>query len=92
MLQTAVKKDPQFVQALSVLGSAYLMQGKVEESIAQSKKAIEIAPGFAIAHNNLAVAYLQKGEPNKAIEHCDKALEYGFEVNPVFLEELKAFR
>jgi tetratricopeptide (TPR) repeat protein len=92
MLKQAVKKDPMFVQAISVLGSAYLYQGQIEESIAQSEKAIEIAPNFAIAHNNLAVAYLQKGDLEKAIDHCDKALEYGYEVHPEFLKELKAFR
>ncbi len=81
-----------FVQALSVLGSACLCQGQIEECIAHSEKAIEIAPHFAVAHNNLAVAYLQKGELKKAIDHCDKALEYGYEVHPEFLEELKAFR
>jgi tetratricopeptide (TPR) repeat protein len=92
MLQQAVKKDPLFVQAISVLGSAYLFQGQIEKSIAQSEKAIEIAPQFAVAHNNLAVAYFQKEEFQKAIDHCDKALEYGYEVHPAFLKELKAFR
>ena len=81
-----------FVQALSALGSAYLQQGQVDECIAHSEKAVEIAPNFAVAHNNLAVAYLRKGELKKAIDHCDKAVEYGFEVHPELLEELKAFR
>jgi len=81
-----------FVQALSDLGSAYLRQGKIEDSVTHSKKAIEIAPRFAVAHNNLAVAYLQMGDPAKAMEHCEKALEYGYEVHPEFLEELAALR
>ena len=92
MLQVAVKKDPKFVQALSTLGSAYLRQGKIEESIECSKKAVDIAPDFAVAHNNLAIAYLEKGEFKKAVEHCDKAVEFGFDVHPNFLKELEAYR
>ncbi len=80
------------MQALSDLGSAYLRQGKIEESIAHSKKAIEIAPRFAVAHNNLAVAYLQMGDPTKAMEHCQKASEYGYEIHPKFMEELEVLR
>jgi tetratricopeptide (TPR) repeat protein len=64
----------------------------VEESIATSRKVIDLEPSFAVAYNNLAIAYMEKGEFELAIESADKALSSGYNVAPQILEELKAYR
>ncbi|MBW1770827.1 MAG: tetratricopeptide repeat protein, partial [Deltaproteobacteria bacterium] len=74
------------------LASAYFMLGRLDESIAAAKKALELEPTFAVAHNNLALAYLEKGAFKEAVEHCDQALAHGFDVAPEFLKELEPHR
>ena len=84
--------NPQFIQALATLASAYFMQGRLEESIAASKKVLQMAPTFAVAHNNLALAYFEKGAFLEAVAHCDQARTYGFSVDSRFLQELEPYR
>jgi tetratricopeptide (TPR) repeat protein len=68
------------------------MLGRLDESIAAAKEALELDPTFAVAHNNLALAYSEKGAYKEAVEHCDKALEYGFDVAPKFLKDIEPYR
>jgi hypothetical protein len=64
----------------------------VDDSIAASKRAIELESSFAVAHNNLALAYFEKEAYKEAIDHCDQALKHGFDVEPEFLKQLEPYR
>jgi Tfp pilus assembly protein PilF len=91
-LKKALSFDPQFIQAHTTLGSAYLALGDPDGCIMQCSKALEIEPMFGPAYNNIGLAYLDKGEPKKAIMYFDKAVETGFEVEAQVLEEIKQYR
>ena len=91
-MEKATTFNFRYIQAFTNLGNAYLMKGRIEESIEASLKAVKLHPEFAPAHNNLAVAYLEKGDVQRAIEHCDKALSLGYEVSPDLLKEINAHK
>jgi protein O-mannosyl-transferase len=57
------------------LGVALSGRGRVDEAIAQYRKALKIKPDKADAHNNLAMALVVRGEVDAAIAHYQKALE-----------------
>jgi tetratricopeptide (TPR) repeat protein len=64
---------------LDNLGSALLVQGKVEEAIACFRQALDHAPGFAEAHFHLGAVLSQKGRVAEGFEHYMRraALVYG---------------
>jgi len=56
------------------LGEVRYWQGALEESIAASRRAIEMDPDSAIAYNNLCAAHAAEGKWAEAIGECEKAL------------------
>jgi adenylate cyclase len=58
-----------------VLSNLYVMQGKHDEAIASSKRAIELCPGGAGAYENLGIALLFACRPSEAIPMLEKAIE-----------------
>jgi tetratricopeptide (TPR) repeat protein len=66
------------VEAHYNLGIALRQKGKIDESIAQYEKAIQLNPEYGDAHINLGTALLEKGRVDDAISHLQKALQ----VNP----------
>ena len=80
------------VQALTTLANAYLMKGRIDDSIETNLKVIELQPEFAPAHNNLAIAYLEKKDYPNAVVHCDKAVELGYTVAPEIMDEIEQHR
>ena len=70
------------VIAYANLGLDRLEKGKVDEAIADLRKAVEIQPGLAEARTGLAYALLKKGEVKEAVSHFQVALE----IQPGFAE------
>jgi Flp pilus assembly protein TadD len=64
------------------LGNAYLHEGRLDDAVAEYRKAIEIKPRNAFAHYNWGVALLQVERPDEAIAQFQQALE----VDPKFAE------
>ena len=61
--------------AHNVLAHSLYIQGKYDESIAQSYEAWKIKPDYAVIHNGLGLALLQKGELNKAVAFFQQAIK-----------------
>jgi tetratricopeptide (TPR) repeat protein len=57
------------------LGEVRYWQGALDESIAASKRALELDPENAIAYNNLCAAHAAGGKWSEAVGECEKALE-----------------
>jgi tetratricopeptide (TPR) repeat protein len=64
------------------LGAALGARGRVDEAIAQYRRALDLHPDYADAHNSLAVALRGQGHRQAAIEHYRAALR----VEPGFAE------
>lgn len=71
------------------LGSAYLRQGLLPDAERAYRAALSVEPKMGAAHNNLAFIYMQTrryDEAQAAVRHAEKS---GFQVNPLFKDELK---
>ncbi len=62
------------------LGAVYLLNGRVDDAIAEFRSALQINPHVAEAEYNLGSAYLQKGDAADAVSHFQSALK----INPHF--------
>jgi adenylate cyclase len=58
-----------------VLSNLYVMQGKHDEAISSSKRALELCPGGAGPYENLGIALLFACRPIEAIPMLEKAIE-----------------
>jgi tetratricopeptide (TPR) repeat protein len=57
----ALKYQPNYVEALNLLGAALSTTGQITEAIQVLRRAVELAPALAEAHFNLALS-LEKGD------------------------------
>ncbi|MFC1576772.1 tetratricopeptide repeat protein [Candidatus Omnitrophota bacterium] len=72
--QLAIKHAPKSFRAYNEIGIIYMDQGKLDESVAQFKKAVELNTRFDQAYDNLGIAYDLKGEYANAIKAHKKAI------------------
>ncbi len=74
--RAAMALRPATVAVYNNLGNALLGNGRVDEAIAEYRKAIELDPKFAaFGHNNIGNALRDKGRLGEAIAEWKKALE-----------------
>lgn len=62
-------------EAYTFLGWTYHFQGKVEEAIAECKKAIQVDPEFGNPYNDIGAYLLEKGEYDAALPWLERALQ-----------------
>ena len=63
----AIVLDPKFGEAHCNLGHALRVQGKLDEAIAELRKAITLDPKSSVCHLNLGLALCDQGKLNEAI-------------------------
>lgn len=86
----AIEMSPQFAKAYKNRGFAYYKKGKYDQAITDYGKALEINPRYADAYFNRALAYYSKREYEKAWADVNKAQSFGFQVDPRFIDALRA--
>ena len=69
--QQAIERDPLMSNAFSELCLALFQSGRVDESIVQCRKALELSPGRIVTHYTLATALLAKGDARGALAEAD---------------------
>ena len=74
-IQKALALDPSDHRIHRILSNLYVMQGKHDEAIASSKRALELCPGGAGAYVNLGTALLFACRPLKAVSMLEKAIQ-----------------
>jgi Tfp pilus assembly protein PilF len=62
-------------EAYTFLGWTYRYQGKIEEAIAECKKAIQIDPEFGNPYNDIGAYLIEKGEYDEALSWLERALQ-----------------
>lgn len=60
-------------EAYTFRGWAYRFQNRIDEAIAECKKAIEIDPGFGNPYNDIGSCLLAQGKLDEAVEWLEKA-------------------
>ena len=73
-MKKAQNLDPLSLIIDADLAELLALANSYDESIVQSRKAIEMDPNFALAHNQLALAYLQKHMNEDAVAELQKAV------------------
>jgi tetratricopeptide (TPR) repeat protein len=74
----AINKDPNYAEAYSNRGVAYMMQKKYNKALDDLKKAKELKPDSANIRYNLASCYSLMGSVDYGLDELDAALEKGF--------------
>lgn len=61
-------------EAHTFLGWTYHFQGKLEEAIAECKKAIEVDPDFGNPYNDIGAYLIEKGQLDEAVPWLEQAI------------------
>ncbi len=80
----ASKKGPYMPRPYVNLAQALLEEGRVEESIAASRRALALRPDLERAHYNLGTAYMQQDLYELAEAHLRRALEISPHLLPAY--------
>ena len=62
-------------EAHTFLGWAYHFQGKVEDAIAECKRAIQVDPEFGNPYNDIGAYLIALGRPDEAIPWLERAIK-----------------
>ena len=61
-------------EAYTFLGWTYHFQGKIDDAIAECKKAIEVDPAFGNPYNDIGSYLIERGKYDEAIPWLEKAI------------------
>jgi tetratricopeptide (TPR) repeat protein len=75
----AIELYPNYAEAYSNRGVAYMQQKKFNKALEDLKKAAELKPKDPIIHYNLTALYSLQNQLDLALDELDKSLEYGFD-------------
>jgi tetratricopeptide (TPR) repeat protein len=93
-LETAVKLDPSYVEALDALGFAREALGDDTGAVAMYEAAIRANAaargGFALAHVNLSAFYNRNGDSARALEYAQQALAIDPKSDRAFFQKARA--
>ncbi len=77
-LEGIVRRDPEYVEALQMLGDYYTQRGKYHESLGVDLQLSRLQPGNPLVFYNLACSHSLNGEFDHAAAALDKALSLGY--------------
>ena len=77
-LEGLVRRDPQYVEALQMLGDHYTQRGKPDHSLRVDRQLSRLQPGNPLVFYNLACSHSLNGEVDRAAEALEKALALGY--------------
>src|SRR5204863_895903 len=82
ILNHTIELNPKYEAAYSVLASAYLGKGDVNNGLANYLKVIELNPNDGKAYYLAAKVLGSKGDTAKANEYMNKAVSLGYRGQP----------
>jgi tetratricopeptide (TPR) repeat protein len=77
-LEGLVRRDPQYVEALQMLGDHYTQRGKPQESLRVDQQLSHLQPRNPLVFYNLACSHSLNGEVDRAAEALERALALGY--------------
>jgi tetratricopeptide (TPR) repeat protein len=82
-----LEKNPNFIEALTLLGELYTKKGLYEKGLEVDRKLSHLKPDDAIVFYNLACSYSLLKEIEKSFESLKKAVELGYDELSYMLED-----
>ena len=77
-MEGLVRRDPDYVDALQILGDHYTQRGRYTEGLKVDERLAHLAPGDAIVFYNLACSYSLTDQFDRARLALEKALSLGY--------------
>ncbi len=77
-LEGLVDRDPQYVEALQLLGDHYTQRGEFEHSLKVDKQLSRLEPRNPLVFYNLACSHSLNGEVDRAARALERALALGY--------------
>jgi tetratricopeptide (TPR) repeat protein len=73
-----VRRDPDYVDALQLLGDHYTQRGRYVEGLRVDERLARLRPGDALVYYNLACSYSLTAQFDRAVLALEKALSLGY--------------
>ena len=73
-----IRRDPEYVEALQVLGDHYAQRGKHDYSLKVDQQLARLQPRNPLVFYNLACDHSLNGEVDRAVEALETALALGY--------------
>ncbi len=77
-IEGLVRRDPNYVDALQLLGDHYTQRGRFTEGLEVDERLARLEPKNPLVFYNLACSYSLTGELDRALEALDQALRLGY--------------
>jgi tetratricopeptide (TPR) repeat protein len=77
-LEGIVRRDPDYVEALQILGDAYTRRGEFAEGLKVDEQLARLRPDDALVHYNLACSYSLTEHIEDSGASLERALELGY--------------
>jgi tetratricopeptide (TPR) repeat protein len=77
-MEGIVRRDPEYIEALQLLGDHYTQRGKYQEGLKVDERLSRLEPANPLVFYNLACSYSLIGEVDLAVTALDKALGLGY--------------
>jgi tetratricopeptide (TPR) repeat protein len=77
-LEGIVRRDPDYVEALQILGDAYTRRGAFAEGLKVDEQLSRLRPNDALVYYNLACSYSLTQQIEQAASSLDRALQLGY--------------
>lgn len=77
-IEGLVRRDPNYVDALQILGDHYTQRGRINEGLKVDERLARLEPGNPLVFYNLACSYSLSGEIDLAADALAKALQLGY--------------
>jgi tetratricopeptide (TPR) repeat protein len=73
-----VRRDPEYVDALQILGDHYTLRGRFAEGLHVDERLAQLEPANAGVFYNLACSYSLTDQFDRAVSALDRALDLGY--------------
>ena len=77
-IEGLVRRDPNYVDALQLLGDHYTQRGRIVEGLKVDERLARLEPQNPLVFYNLACSYSLSGEIDHAVNALEKALQLGY--------------
>jgi len=77
-IEGLVRRDPNYVDALQILGDHYTQLGRIGEGLKVDERLARLEPGNPLVFYNLACSYSLAGEMDQAIRSLERAIDLGY--------------
>ncbi len=78
-MEGIVRRDPNFVDALQLLGDHYTQRGRFAEGLNVDERLARLEPENPVVFYNLACSYSLTDQFDRAAEALDKAINLGYQ-------------